>query len=452
MNKKFYLVSALALAAAFTSCDNNEEEIFDQQASDRLETTKNNYISQLTSDGGKWVIEYFANSDEPGYVMGLEFGKDGSVNISANHRWINNEYREERSLWDVITDDGPVLTFNSYNTIFHIFSDPNNVTGSFAPTNPDRDNEDVDETGYGHSGDYEFNLMRKSEAGDTIVMLGKKRGIHQYLIRLPEDTDMQAYLTETKSVGENIFSPKFVDFVMTDATGEEFIINQDYINGNPKGILSIYPRKGDQVMQTVKRNVIFTKNGIRFMSALEVPRADEDAEPLTIEKFDLQADGSLRSADGTTITATTLVEIFADFSRVWMFRADSFTGKFKTAYDNLLAGAEEYSSKPKVGEIKFSSRQFNGVARPSLAVKVGSYNNNFSYSFGETAGTEASMSFGDPDSNAKTWGKRIPALTAFGEQILNCKYILSTDNPLKPTVLTFTDASDSASSFVVDLQ
>ncbi len=169
MKKSIYLAAVAALA--LSSCSSDDDRIFDQSAADRLEQYKQEYAEVLTADGGLWSMEYFSNAEEPGYVFVMKFDKNGSVEISANHKWIGGEYKKETSLWKMIADNGPVLSFNSYNKLFHIFSDPANITGPYAS---EGESGDINETGYGHEGDYEFQFMEVSEDGQTVRLLGKK--------------------------------------------------------------------------------------------------------------------------------------------------------------------------------------------------------------------------------------------------------------------------------------
>ena len=153
--KKYFNIFLLALVAlaslTLVSCKNETEEIFDEDAITRLEKAKADFINILTDKGGKWQMQYYANSDEPGYVYVMTFRTDGSVTISGKNQWIGYvegeslnvpTYGSQTSLWDVITDNGPVLSFNSFNKYFHVFADPEDI--------PSLSDEDTDETGYGH--------------------------------------------------------------------------------------------------------------------------------------------------------------------------------------------------------------------------------------------------------------------------------------------------------------
>ena len=134
------------VATATTSCNNEVEDLFDKSAAERTQEAVDEYSSVLTANGGKWVLEYFTNPDEPGYIYIFTFDNNGSVKISGKNLWIGNAFKSETSAWEVISDNGPVLTLNTYNTIFHLFANPENVVV------PGASSDDIDETGYGHYG------------------------------------------------------------------------------------------------------------------------------------------------------------------------------------------------------------------------------------------------------------------------------------------------------------
>ena len=60
--KKFLNISLLSLVALATlslsSCKNEIDEIFDEDAVARLDKAKAEYIDILTSNGGKWQMQY----------------------------------------------------------------------------------------------------------------------------------------------------------------------------------------------------------------------------------------------------------------------------------------------------------------------------------------------------------------------------------------------------------
>ncbi len=326
MKKSIYLAAIAALS--LTACDSDSNEIFDQSAAERLEQYKKDYADVLTENGGLWVMEYFSNSDEPGYLFVMQFDKNGSVNISANHKWIGNVYREERSLWKMIADNGPVLSFDSYNSLFHIFSDPANITGSEAPK--DEDNEDIDETGFGHEGDYEFQVMHVSDDRNTIRLMGKKRLIDIYMRRLDPSTDVKAYMDDYKKIESTLFCKEVPTILLNDEDGERFIVKGAYT-----GVMKIYPEAGDEVDQTRSANFIITTSGIRFMEPFEI--VNTAGEEKTIEEFKFVNNFGLTLVDNekTVINAGSFEDIINLNLCNWKVDIKNLTGDIKNAFSAL---------------------------------------------------------------------------------------------------------------------
>ncbi|MBS7373148.1 MAG: DUF4302 domain-containing protein [Muribaculaceae bacterium] len=240
MNKlyKFSAFAALLAGFALSSCNNEEADIFDQSAAHRTEQAKQMYKDILVDQGGKWQMEYFTTEEEHGYVYLFTFKEDGSVKISGHNEYITkitnidanySSFGSEESLWDVISDNGPVLTFNSYNKYFHLFADPEDV--------PDTE---PDEQGYGHSGDYEFDLMKFSN--DTLYLEGKKHGASIIMTRIPSTTDDETYLNEVVALADSFFNAK-IPAVYVNLPGAYRHVVLDGATQLPK----FYPETGDYI-------------------------------------------------------------------------------------------------------------------------------------------------------------------------------------------------------------
>lgn len=355
--KKLAYIAAFA-ALALTSCSNTEDQIFDQSAAERLEQYKKEYSDVLTADGGLWTMEYFSNEEEPGYLFVMKFDKDGSVTISANHKWIGGQFKQETSIWKMIADNGPVLSFDSYNTLFHIFSDPANITGPDAPKGDDGD--DINETGYGHDGDYEFQVMNVSEDGKTMRLLGKKRMISIYMRRLDADTDVEAYMNDYKKIETNLFCKEIPNLIFKDSDGERYVVRGAYT-----GVMSLYPEAGDAVDQVRTGNFIITDSGIRFMKPLEIVNAAGVEK--TIEEFKFVNNYSLALVgdESAVLNAGTFKEFMYGNECLWRVDLKSFTGNVKTAFDaftNQLKTLYNYKSAA-VNEMSF---EYNESAQSYL--------------------------------------------------------------------------------------
>ena len=143
---KYAFLSALAFAVVGTtvSCSREEDEIFDKSAAERLNEAQEADYNILCAAPNGWEMLYFPSNTERGYNFLMEFMPGDKVRIAARNANTGNVYKEETSAFDIIADDGPVLTFNTYNSLFHYYSDPQ--PGLEGEVN----------LGTGSGGDYEF--------------------------------------------------------------------------------------------------------------------------------------------------------------------------------------------------------------------------------------------------------------------------------------------------------
>lgn len=344
--KKFLNISLLAIVAltslSLSSCKNEVDEIFDEDAVARLDKAKAEYIDILTSNGGKWQMEYYANSNEPGYVYLMTFRTDGSVTISGKNTWIGKVegeslnipvYGSQTSLWEVITDNGPVLTFNTFNKYFHLFADPEDI--------PSLDSEDTDETGYGHEGDYEFDLMNYSN--DTLYISGKKYGIDMIMTRVDGNVDDHIYMDEVVAMADSFFNAKIPQVYINLPNGVRWIVK----NG-ATSILKIFREDADEISTAENYNVIITHDGLSFMYPITL-------DGYTIQNFIRQADGSLLCRDDqeTTMTADALNRVFTTPSFAWKGDTAQAGGVFAQELISLKNELNAYG-KRKLSSIQLS--------------------------------------------------------------------------------------------------
>lgn len=446
-----FLVSALMLSSVawFTSCNNEEEDIFDHSAAQRLDEYKRLYSSDLTSEGGRWLMEYFANEEEFGYVFVMTFNTDGSVKISGQNIWMDSQYKSDVSLWSIITDNGPVLSFNTYNAVFHEFSTPENITGPYAPTNPDNNNEDIDEQGTGHGGDYEFVILGLSEDGKTMHLTGKKTLFDIYMHRLDASVDEKVILEQYLTAPQR-FDARFKDLSLFDKeTGEEFIISNI-----STGIISAYPKAGDNVTQTSTANAILYPDGFRFMKPFEVERANSD-ETISFQTFKLADDGTLvcQENENFYIKSGELSHEYSMNSRLWTVSLETAGGKYAEMFQSLKSRFHEvYPNKRELKSIQFAYEIYDGKLTPYVNLLAGTTFSHFYLTCEVTSGVSVKYgSIGISDKNGQTFLRTIPEISSFLDLISSSELELSSDNVLYPSRMKLTSKADQNDYFYVVL-
>ncbi len=288
MNKIFSLSVLVCLAAlSFSSCVKSEEDdIFDKSAAERLNEASALYSGYLESSKGGWVMEYYATNDtvypkDNGYIMLAKFNADGSVVAAMNNVFSGFRYIEDKSAWEVLTDNGPVLSFNSYNNVIHTFSNPEDL----AITTGTGKNE----TGKGALGDYEFVMVDVPENLEYIMLKGKKRGSYTRMTRLPEDVDFRAYLADLDAFNNKFFPSNAPNKYFLNVGDSLYVLNHMY-----KGIAmtAIYPQNGNEVIDIRRQPYLVTKRDdkyyLRFRNVIigkNDVKAQEFVYDVTSDKF-----------------------------------------------------------------------------------------------------------------------------------------------------------------------
>ena len=185
--KAKYLVIIGFLAATFAACSRDEESFFEKPAAIRAQEAVENAFDVLTSNEAGWEMAYFPNleASAKGYNMVLKFNKNGNVSVTAKNSatTLNKIMTDTASTWAVKSDYGPILTFDTYNDVFHAFSDP-------------KDN------GAGLLGDYEFLILKATP--ELVLLKGKKHSAYT-IMRPMKNTDLPAYFVACEKMQTKLF-------------------------------------------------------------------------------------------------------------------------------------------------------------------------------------------------------------------------------------------------------
>ena len=222
MKRLFYIYLVAAIACvSFHSCLFQEDDLFDDSAANRVTNANNRYAALLQSATNGWVMEYYIGDDySSGGISILCKFTDKEVEMASTCSVPGADAGTvHSSLYKLIGEQGPMLTFDSYNPVMHYFatptgggSDPNGTLG----------------------GDYEFVI--RSATDTQIVLEGKKVGNTMVMTRLADDVTWNDYIDNVTTMEENAFLNTYevkeggqvvgmlqrtdYTFTMTDALGD----------------------------------------------------------------------------------------------------------------------------------------------------------------------------------------------------------------------------------------
>lgn len=263
MKKIFSTTLLSAVALAFTGCAGEEDDIFSSSAANRLDQSKVTYTERLKSAADGWAMEYYPTKgvegvQGKGYLLLMKFNDDESVRMAMKNEFSGGAYLEDESAWQVIADNGPVLTFNTYNDCIHAFCDPKETPSLGL------------ETGRGGEGDYEFVIIDLADGAASAMLKGKKRGTYDRLTRLEEGVDFRQYIEDVQAFGERMFSASAPNECVV-TLGDSVMSMADASTGIP----NIYPYGGDPILQESYHPYLITKRGgkyyMRFRDEMEAP-------------------------------------------------------------------------------------------------------------------------------------------------------------------------------------
>jgi len=167
----------LTACLAMTSCLHDDKEIFDKSAAERIAeaVAKDKAILEAAPNGWHMVLWTAQNYGGGGYNMYMKF-KGGKVEIKGD---IAPATMTVRSSYDVIKDQGPVLTFNTYNEIIHYMANPSATL--------------LD----GNGGDYEFVIQ--SATAEKIVLKGRKSHNIMEMTPVPANVNIEDAITREQA-------------------------------------------------------------------------------------------------------------------------------------------------------------------------------------------------------------------------------------------------------------
>lgn len=314
--KRSLYIFLLVFPLLVTSCLIEEKEIFDKTPAERMDSFLAEYKTLLESSEKGWLLEYYpeANQSYGGYNYIMKFDKG---NVTA---WLELTEKEETSSYRVTHDDGPILSFDTYNANLHYFAEPSASQYQ------------------GLQGDYEYNILGKSEDGSEIYIKGRKSG-NTLTMRKFTGEDPVAYFAACNEVYEAVAAAKYemtLDNVPTKSCSLSSMTFTFTVETKPATELA--PAE----VEAYSVAYCYTDTGISFYKPIEVNGVTYVG--LTYK------DGALVSEDGRIVIVKGKL-VIEDLVGAYSFTAISLASGSKVSGSMVL----ELSDNPAKGNMMFTT-------------------------------------------------------------------------------------------------
>ena len=236
--KKIFLYMLMAVGMlSVQSCLHDNEDTFDTPAAQRIIETVAADKALLESATNGWHLEYYLGEE---YLYG---GINYFVKFANGKAYVAGEPGGPDSIsvssYDVITDMGPVLTFNTYNEIMHEYAQPYSSATE------------------GYQGDFEFVIMKTTN--DSIYLQGKKWGNKMLMTRVAEGASWDDYLSKVSEVQDALLFADYKANIGGIDTDVEFDTDYSSFNykdeeGNDASMPFIYTTSGVKLREPVTIN------------------------------------------------------------------------------------------------------------------------------------------------------------------------------------------------------
>lgn len=426
MRKISYLFALLVSFIAFNACTSDVDNYFPESAPERATKTVAEVKKILQEAPNGWRMEYYGDMTYGGYNVLCQF-KGDSVQIASEKAGKNHEAGLDAS-GNLITETslahysvnqsmGVVISFDTFNKLFHYFADPKN--------------EDYGEAGTGFGGDFEFRVLKYSP--DSIQLQGLKHGDRIMLYPMKADMDWASYLKEVENVKNFMASSSYTLLADNDTLAE---VTQ---YGDYHSLIFQYPDSTGE-MKTYAYPYIITPEGYKFYREMEIggkkfTNFSKDFNDATDERFYPQGDPSI-------CLETVVPPVVDAFQKgQWFFSASKVSPESEGAWNDFMEA------------IKTAA---NGKEAILYQAMIGTYNNKFGfhawlssdYLYVELTirdpneeGNEIALQYNrnSPTNKAaqvfmKSY-KLTPVLKTFSALNNKLRLTLETDNPRKPTYM-----------------
>lgn len=247
----YTVISMLAFLIVSACSLHEEEDFFNDSSANRMSEALKKYKEILIAPENGWIMQYYPSNNQAlgGYNLLVSFDESGNATVAGE---LSESDETVTSLYSLIQSAGPVLTFDSYNEIMHLFSEPLG----------------------GYEGEFQFTIM--SADPDKVMLSGTKTRNMITLTPMPKEQKWSDYLESVNKIQKEIFLGTFNLMVNGKKIGS--------IAQNKNVFTLTYSGEGVEVVEK-KIPFIYTDEGLRFYEPLTVDGTTISTFKVDIEKL-----------------------------------------------------------------------------------------------------------------------------------------------------------------------
>lgn len=326
MKKILMFTTALSLmVATLPSCLKDDKANFSGSPATRLDEAVKVNKQILESAPNGWSLGYYAgrNYSGPGFTLTLKF-KDGKAYIMGDNKDATTVGVSE---YDVVKDQGVVLTFPTYNSVIH------ELAGA--------------SQGYpeGLQGDYEFSIL---EANSNFIRLRGKKWKNEMILTPIKNQTQEEFIQKVFTIREGMTTNNY-----------HFILGKDTLSA---GEVNIETRRLTAKINNVSYDLAYnlTDTGLNLSSPIKIGTKEYSSFTWN------EADKSFNSGDLSIRLYIPKSHKTIDFwaNKIWILQMDTPLGLRKRLVTTLHLSATRPGANMLEGELTFMDRKYKLEAIP----------------------------------------------------------------------------------------
>lgn len=326
MKKILMFTTALSLmVATLPSCLKDDKANFSGSPATRLDEAVKVNKQILESAPNGWSLGYYAgrNYSGPGFTLTLKF-KDGKAYIMGDNKDATTVGVSE---YDVVKDQGVVLTFPTYNSVIH------ELAGA--------------SQGYpeGLQGDYEFSIL---EANSNFIRLRGKKWKNEMILTPIKNQTQEEFIQKVLTIREGMTTNNY-----------HFILGKDTLSA---GEVNIETRRLTAKINNVSYDLAYnlTDTGLNLSSPIKIGTKEYSSFTWN------EADKSFNSGDLSIRLYIPKSHKTIDFwaNKTWVLQMDNLPGVRKRLVTTLHLSATRPGANMLEGELTFMDRKYKLEAIP----------------------------------------------------------------------------------------